>query len=179
MLQTPNASCPEEEIAESNVDRGMRMLEILWKCPRTVDRSEIEEAVQRACLELKRKKCGDQLGWKNEVIINGGETIQNGIVTLFCMIKKHKTIPSAWLQTKIKSIPKDKSIKINRRRGLFLPNTIYKVMERTIKILNEEYLAPCSPFQCGGIKGKSTIDNLFTLLALIQYSLYLNQIIYF
>ena len=178
LLKTPKASCPEEQQAELAVAQGMRSLENIWKIPIETEMDEVREAVQKACKELKKKKSGDLLGWKNELIINGGDTIQNGITTLFCMVKQQKCIPTAWLQTKIKSIPKDNSIKIDKRRGLFLPNTIYKVMERTLKLLNEENLKPCSPFQSGGIKGKSTIDNLFTLLTLIQYFLYLKLPIY-
>ena len=177
LLKTPAASCIEEKEAEDIVDIGMNGLKFMWDCRlnKGEDEGELKECIRKACKELKTKKAQDQSGWKNEVIIFGGESIVSGLATLFKMMKEQKLVPKVWLNTRIKSIPKDNSKKIERRRGLFLTNVLSKVMERTIRIKNEQNMQAQSQFQCGGIKGRSSIDHLFTILSIIQRNSYLKR----
>ena len=64
---------------------------------------------------------------------------------------------------------------MDNRRGLFLTSVICKMFERTKldtqRCIIEAYL---SPFQTGGVQGKSPIDNKMVLNATIDYNNFIN-----
>lgn len=183
LLKTPLATCAEEKQAEDIVKTGMNGLESIWSSQLSSGKKyedgeeydEARESVKKACKNLKSRKSKDQMGWKNEYIKFGGDSMVSGITKLYLMMKQQQKTPTVWQYTKIKSIAKDNTKRINRRRGLFITNIVSKVIERTIKIANERNMKEESPFQFGGIKGRSTVDNLFMLLSIIQRNQYLKM----
>ena len=164
----------EEKVIEDEVKQIIHGLELA---------SQIEgaqeftyEEIDKVVSKLKKKKARDQEGWRNEHVIFGGEEIKIGLTKLFNMMLKELRTPEQWQNMRIKSIPKDKGNKIDNRRGLFITNVVSKIMERTIKNRNEEnWKKEQSPFQCGGVKGRSTADNVFVILAIMQRNQYLKK----
>ena len=86
-------------------------------------------------------------------------------------------IPREWEKMQIKSIhKKGAKTKMSNKRGLFLTNNISKVYERILKERNEEKFGRgISEWQTGGIKRRSTIDNVMTVLAVIERNQYLRK----
>ena len=76
--------------------------------------------LEKALKQLKPKKAEDQIKWKNEYIQIGGEAMKEGLITLFNMMYNQQMTPDVWEYIRIKSIPKDQSYRINKRRGLFI-----------------------------------------------------------
>ena len=65
---------------------------------------------------------------------------------------------------------------MENRRGLFITSVVSKLYEKIKLERNEEKLEKgISKFQCGGMKGKSAIDNIMTLNAIIDYNMYINS----
>ena len=134
--------------------------------------------IKKATKELKKKKAGDRSRMRNEMIIEGGEKIIESIHKMFNIIIRSQTIPEKWKQMTIKSIYKGKGSKqdMKNRRGLFLTNIVSKLFERVISNRNDtELMKSISSFQCGGIKGRSTIDHLMTLMAVLERNKYLKK----
>ena len=107
----------------------------------------------------------------------GGEEMIEAVTNMFNEIQSKGELPSKWTQMKIKSIHKKgaKGI-LSNKRGLFLTNIMSKLFERVIKNRNEENLRKgIGNFQCGGVKGRGTIDHLMTILAIIERRRYLQQ----
>ena len=79
---------------------------------------------------------------------------------------------------RIKSVHKKGSkMLMKNKRGLFITNIVSKVLERVLKERNREnFTKGLSPNQTGG--RRSTIDNLFTVLAIIERNNYLNKTTY-
>ena len=81
----------------------------------------------------------------------------------------------------IKSIHKNKKDEhdFKNQRGLFITSILSKVLEKIYYNRNlEKFHQGTSKFQTGSRKGRSTIDNLFVLQAIIDYHRYLGQNIY-
>ena len=124
---------------------------------------------------LKNKKAKDAAKWKNEYIKNSGKEMLKSINIIMKHVDKTLTTPSEWNKLDILSIhKKGPKPKMKNKRGLFITNLISKVYERIIKDRNKER-SKVSPMQTGGIKDKSTIDNVMTLLAIIERNNYLNK----
>ena len=65
---------------------------------------------------------------------------------------------------------------MENRRGLFITSIISKLYEKIKLNRNKEEIDDSiSKFQCGGTKGKSTVDHIMTLNAIIDYHRYLNS----
>ena len=140
---------------------------------------EIEEIEQDTLLKLvsslKNKKAKDVSRWKNEYIKSGGDEMMKSIEIIMNHIDKTHTLPSEWNKMKILSIHKKGSkTNMKNKRGLFITNLISKLYERIVKNRNKDR-SKVSPMQTGGIKGLSTIDNVMTLLAIIERNSYLNK----
>ena len=97
--------------------------------------------------------------------------MKNSITILFKQIDKVMEGPEAWEQMIIKSIYKGKESKkkMENRRGLFITSVIGKLFEK-VKLIDQRTIieGKISKFQTGGIKGKSTADNIMTLNAIID-----------
>ena len=174
LLKTKEARDEEEKEIEEITTLVMKGLEIVSE---TEEKREFTiEEIEKVVDKLKPKKAKDEEGWQNEHMLYGGSTIKNSLKILFNMIIRKQKIPNQWEKVRIKSIAKDQSKSIKNRRGLFLTNVVSKVMERLLKNRNEdECRKKASPFQCGGVKGRSTVDNTFILTAIIQRNQYMGK----
>ena len=176
LLKTKEATCTEERNAEECVEIVMSSLHKIWEVTSWSFPNELMQPLMNSAIKrLKKRKAVDEAKWRNEFILIGGEPVKEGLGILFKMMYNQKTIPSVWELTRIKSIAKDHTKRIDHRRGLFITNIIGKIFERLIKERNQEEgnMLTMSPFQCGGVKGRSTVDNVFTLIAIIQRNQYL------
>ena len=99
-------------------------------CGKTVS----EEMVRRVVKSLKKRKSGDIEGWKNEMIIEGGEEMVKTMTGLFNKILKEMETPKQWEDMRIKSIYKNKGrrTEMANRREIFLTSVIGKVFEKTV-----------------------------------------------
>ena len=65
---------------------------------------------------------------------------------------------------------------MENRRGLFITNVIGKLFEKVKLIDQREVIEEkISKYQTGGIKGKSTADNIMALNAIIDYNNLINS----
>ena len=79
---------------------------------------------------------------------------------------------------KIKCIHKKGSKKkMKNKRGLFITNIVSKVYERIIKQRNKGCMK-LSPLQTGGVKDRATIDNLMTILSIVERNVYMGKVTY-
>ena len=179
LLTTRGPENEEERRAQNRVDEAISRLELVWSLTNNEKGYSWEELtgyVENAVKELKKRKATDQMGWKNEYIVVGGAVLKEVLSKLFSMMYAQKRTPKQWEYIKIKSIPKAGSKLITKRRGLFITSVIGKVLEKVIKLKTEEEgNINMSPFQSGGVKGRSIIDNTFAMLAIINRNKYLQR----
>ena len=155
LLTTRTADNEEELQAEEIVETAMRAIDLLGS---RNEREDLSSFVEEAIKQLKKRKASDMQSWRNELIIYGGETIQKALTYLFEMIYLQTRTPKEWDEVRIKSIPKGASLSVKKRRGLFMTNVCSKLFERVLKIKNENRMRT-SPFQCGGVKKRSTTPS--------------------
>lgn len=128
--------------------------------------------------KIKKKKTKDIQGWSNEILINSGKDITKSLSILFNQVDSKTIVPKEWKDLKVISIYKNKGKRneMENRRGLFITNTISKLYEKIkLKKVENKIISQTSKYQCGGIKGKSTVDHIMTLNAIIDYNKYLNS----
>ena len=133
-------------------------------------RTTTAEEVEMAIKTIKRRKAADATGWRNELMMDGGEEVCKGLAKLFSMTDKKKTPPKQWENMKIKAVFKEGIRKASNTRGLFITSVVSKVKEKTMKNRNE---ITSSPFQCGGKKGVAPIDHTLVMLEMIKRNKYL------
>ena len=134
-----------------------------------------QKTVVRVIKKLKRKKAGDDEGWTNEMIKEGGKEMIKSITHMFNRISREEILPKQWTQMKIKSIHKKGSkVKMENRRGLFLTNVLSKVYERVIDDMTGTTIR-INEHQCGGKKGRSTADNIIMMKSVIDNNARLNK----
>ena len=83
-----------------------------------------------------------------------------------------------WKKVRIRSTHKKGSKKyLDNKRGLFITSILGKFLERVVMKRQDGklHIPEC---QCGGKKGRSYTDHLFTLYRLIEYNMYLKQDFY-
>ena len=100
------------------------------------------------------------------------------VVELLNSVSYEKRPPEDWKEMIIKSIYKNKGSQLDmkNRRGLFLTDVISKVFEKLISARNEKQTQKTmSRYQSGGIKNRSTIDHVMTMMAIIDKNLYLKR----
>ena len=164
LLEGKKTTSDEEKEHEKRVNEKFKRINDIATLqePLEVTREEIREVIK----DLKRGKAGDEYKWKNELIIYGGEVVQEGLMKMFNEINKTENIPTQWEGMVIKSIHKKGSTtKMENRRGLFLTNVISKVYER-VMIKKIEKDISLDIHQNGGQKGKGAIDNWMALMAI-------------
>ena len=179
-LFKPNKTESSEEDEESQIMQHIifESIETIAKHERNkiqkIQRNEIIKNIKK----LKKKNTCDSQGWNNKMLLNSGEDVEKSIQILFDEIETSETIPNEWIELIIKSIFKGKGQKndVENRRGLFISNTISKLYER-IKLdrNNEKLNEGISKYQCGGTKGRSTVDHIMTLNAIIDYNKTINS----
>ena len=106
--------------------------------------------------------------------------MKKSLTKIFQIAAKRMQGPEEWNNMTIKSVHKKGSkLKMTNKRGLFLTNIVSKIFERVIKERNKEsFMEQLSPNQTGGVSKRSGIDNLLTVLAIIERNTYLNKTTY-
>ena len=129
-----------------------------------------DNEIKTAVNQLKRKKCNDSEGWNNEIILEGGNEMINSLKNLFNKMETERFTPRQWKEVQIKTIPKPGSILLmDNKRGLFITEIISKIYERIIKNRNDEEIKKyLSAYQTGGVKGRSTVDNIIVISEIIR-----------
>ena len=121
--------------------------------------------------QLKKKKAPDQEGWRYEWIECAGEDLEESIKMMINKLFQEKVPPMEWKNMRIKVTTKNskKKTEMEYKRGLFLTNIISKCVEKILLNRRRDLLQESmQPFQNGGIKGRSTCDNLFILNNVIE-----------
>ena len=170
ILKPPAAENEEESSQEKIIDIAFQNISLsLQKQEVTkTTASELDEAIN----ELKKNKCKDEEGWCNEIIINGGDEVKQSLLKLFNRMESEKTLPKQWNDVMIKTIPKTGTVlDMNNKRGIFITNIISKIYEKILKNRNSAAINKyTSEYQTGGIKGRSTIDNIYILSETIRWN---------
>merc|ERR1712096_578625 len=113
----------------------------------------------------KKKKCRDPYGWNNELIIEGGEEMDRSLLYLVNRMERERFTPKQWREVTIKAIAKPGSIlEMDNKRGLFLTEVVSKLYEKVLKNRSNQKINDyVSDYQNGGVKGRSSADNLLIL----------------
>merc|ERR1712072_1229971 len=102
------------------------------------------------------------MGWKNNVIKEGGEEMIKSLVKISNMVDKQKTIPLEWEKMGIKTVHKTgERYHMSNKRGLFLTNNVSKVYERIVKGRNQNnFNEGITEWQTGGVTNRCGVDNV-------------------
>ena len=123
LLSGNNATTEEEIDREKEVEELFQKVMEAGKLQRPikVDDSDVREAIGN----LKKKKAKDIQGWRNEIVIEGGEEMVISIKKMCNEIITKEELPIDWEEMIINSIHKKGSIfDMNNKRGLFLTNIL-------------------------------------------------------
>ena len=136
-----------------------------------VETKEIEEIIKG----LKNKHTPDKQGINNVIIKSMGSEIIESITEIVNLIEKEVSSPEEWEEIKILSHHKKGSkMELNNRRGIFITSNISKIYEKArMRKMKDELDKKMSRFQCGGLEGRSTVDHLLTLNAVVDYNKYI------
>ena len=129
-------------------------------------RKELYNAVN----ELKRNKCKDKTGWNNEMVLNTGEEMIDGLLSMINKMEEERISPQQWSEMKIKTIGKPGSVlEMDNKRGLFITDILSKIYEKIMKARNNEKISSySSDFQMGGVKERCPGDCLLLLSETIR-----------
>ena len=167
-----------EEIEAAQIQEIIfKSIKRIAKNNREIERIEKED-IKKNINKLKKKNTYDSQGWNNKIVRNSGRDIENSLEVILNEIEKSEIIPNEWVELKIKSIykGKGKTTDVENRRGLFITNIVSKVYEMIKLDKNKEKLNNgISQYQCGGKKGRSTVDHIMTLNAIIDYNKTINS----
>ena len=168
LLQTKEAVMEEEMENERFIEECSETILKLGMIARQkpTEIGEIKECIS----ELKKKKCRDKEGWRNEHFINGGMEMVKSLHLIFTEMESGKFIPSDWNDMIIKSVHKKGPVQdMNKKRGLFLTNVMSKIYEKVLKKRNKEKIdANVSETQVGGKKHRSTVDLMILLSDIVR-----------
>ena len=137
ILQPPVAAGKEEQDQEEFVNSAFEnIMKIAKKQPTALTAmAEIEEAIK----ELKKKKCKDEWGWNNEIVIEGGKEMIVSLKKLFNRMERERIAPKMWNDVTIKAVHKKGSVlEMDNKRGLFITEIISKVYEKVLKNRNRK-----------------------------------------
>ena len=81
-----------------------------------------QKTVEKVIKKLKKKKAGDDEGWTNEKIKEGGTEMIKSITHMFNRISSEEILPKQWIRLKIKSIRKKKRSKLKGKLKRSVPN---------------------------------------------------------
>ena len=159
VLKSPVAESAEEVRQEEMINGAFEnIMKIAQREPVILTTmAEIEVAIS----ELKKKKCKDGWGWKNEFIIEGGIEMKKSLLKLVNRMEVDGVTPQMWNSVLIKSAHKKGSVlDLDNKRGLFITEIISKVYEKVIKNRNRQTIErSLSDNQTGGLRDRATIDN--------------------
>ena len=150
LLSTSVASTQKEQLAEDNVNKLFRLIEIIAENQEPLEITK--DLVEIAIKILKRRKAADEEKWTNEMILEGGDEMVNSITYMFREISVTQQIPNQWKTMRIKLIHKKGSkLLMDNKRGLFLTNILSKLYEKVLDLLTTENVK-INEHQCGGRK---------------------------
>ena len=175
ILQPPQATTEEEKQQEEVIN--IIFNNILKLADSLEPRLTTIEEIKRAKKELKRNKCKDPYGWTNEMLLEGGDEIDQSLLLLFNRMERERFSPKQWREVTIRTIAKQGSIlEMDNKRGLFLTEVISKLYEKVLKNRNQDKLDEyISDYQSGGVKGRSPADNTLILSEIIRINKKLNR----
>ncbi|KAJ1518927.1 hypothetical protein ONE63_011462 [Megalurothrips usitatus] len=106
----------------------------------------------------------------NILLRRRGDGLAVGLHSLFTKIWNEEAIPTAWNESIIVPLPKGGSpTDCNNYRGITLLNTAYKLFTITVKKRLDPYAeAALGDYQCGFRRGRSTMDQIFTLQQILE-----------
>ena len=161
--------------AVSRVISGMKVLAQCTESER-IDEDEVTKIIKK----LKKRKASDKQGWRNEYAIYGGVEMTRSLTKIAQIASDQLECPKEWDDMTIKSVHKKGSkMLLTNKRGLFITNIIGKILERVLKERNKISFADgLDPSQTGGQPGRHMIDNVFTILSIIERNTYLNKTTY-
>ena len=140
----------------------------------TADKEETRYTTTQEILdarkELKKKKCRDGTGWNNEMLLGEGDEMVKSLKKIYNMIEEERIVPGDWQKVIVKAISKPGPLlEMDYKRGLFLTDVISKLYEKILKNRNKQQINQyISPYQTGGVKGKTTVDHIMVLSEIIR-----------
>ena len=164
----------EKEVEEINRIRWKSMQVIANTTP---PRFTTIEKVEQVIKDLDTKKAKDASTWKNNIIKGGGREMSESILKICNQVDKQGKIPREWEKmTIIATHKKGKKELMSNKRGLFITDNVSKVYERIIKNRNDEkFREGITEWNTGGIKNRSTVDNIMIANAVIENNKYYNR----
>ena len=121
--------------------------------------------------KLKKRKAPDMEGWTYEMVINAGDDLDNSIIMMINTLWERYEVPKEWNKMTIQPIDKTSGwLQMTEKRGLFLTNIVSKCVEKILFTRREDtMIEKLSPYQNGGLKGRSIQDNLFLVNHIIYH----------
>lgn len=153
------------DIAVNNSQPVCENVEVTLEEPTS---SELEQIIS----SLKNNKSAGESAITGEMLKAGGQVLHKRIFELILQIWKEQTIPTDWRGSLICPIHKkgDKSLCENYR-GISLLDVIYKVFALILRSRLVTYMEDViGEYQGGFRKGRSTIDQIFTVKEIINDS---------
>ena len=168
LLQRKQAVTKEEKEIETCVEEWTETVLMIGAAadPILTKREEVESCIAT----LKKRKCCDSKGWKNEHMIYGGEEMITSLLFMFNEMETHRTVPLDWDDMVIKSIHKKGPMQdMSKKRGLFLTDVVSKLYEKVLKGRNKQTIDnSVSGNQVGGKKERSTPDQVILLADVVR-----------
>ena len=179
LLKQQPAEGERQKQAEEKVEKTFKLIEDEAQKETTIQISmeELKNAIKTLC----SKKAPDIGGFRSEFLIYGGNELRESLLKLLNEILTTRTVPEKWNRLKIKSLYKNKGDKkeMTNQRGIFLTSIVSKTFERIL--LNRNLLTideKMTIYQNGGRKERGTVDNLFTVRAVIDEAKYYGKDLY-
>ena len=163
LLTVGEANTKEEKEIEEEIDKCIDIMREIAENGKIDEITEAEYAEMKA--SLKKRKAPDLQGWTYELVINAGKDLEKSIRKMKNTLIRHQIVPEQWEDMKIRTVDKGKGwLEMKEKRGLFMTNILSKCMEKILfKRREEELIEGLTQFQCGGVKGRGTQDNLFAV----------------
>ena len=138
------------------------------------------EEMQKTLKILKNDKTPGPDEIANEILKNSGKNLLNNILKMINYFLEKEEIPEELMKINIKTLYKGKGeiSDLKNQRGLFLSNSILKLLEKIIQVrIDPKLEKEFSELQAGGREGRSIQEQLFTLRSIMEYQKYKNQTI--
>ena len=133
--------------------------------------------LEKQLKSLKNNKSPGPDDIVNELLKSAGRNLKINILNMLNWIFQEEDMPESLLELDIKAIYKGKGsiTEISNYRGLFLGNTISKLLEKLICARTSPKVdTSMTEAQAGGREGRNITDHLFIIRAIIKHFKYLN-----
>jgi len=134
--------------------------------------------------KLKNDKAAGPDGLKAEFFKYASETFHNQLLEFYSFIWEFELVPKSFLESLIVPLYKTGAgdqLNLSNYRGICLQNIIYKIFANLILLRLQSWVDEnnfINESQAGFRKGYSTIDNIYILNSLIDYSVTMNKPLY-